>query len=45
MAAGEFANVYAAFFYDLPKLCLLCAVCHGLKTFAQNEIAVLLEEY
>ncbi len=36
-----FETVYDAFFFELPKLALLCAMCHARKTFAEIELLFL----
>ena len=40
-SAREFPTTYDAFFAELHKLALVCALCHAKKTFIENEIAFL----
>jgi hypothetical protein len=35
---ATFATVYDAFSHELPKLAILCGLCHASKTFAESEI-------
>ena len=38
---ANFETVYDAFFFELTKLAVLCALCHARKTFAELELLFL----